>query len=81
MNPARIPKNIIGGATNSNKPAKGVKGKTNATPTTARLVKKRSLLGLLFQKGDFLVLMANITRVWVHKDSMNHAVLNRGTLA
>jgi hypothetical protein len=44
------------------------------TPTTAKLDKSNALLGLLFQKGDFLVLIANMTSVCVDNDSMNHAV-------
>ena len=74
MKASRNGKNFSGGATNPNGAANGVKGKTRATPTIAMLVANKSLLGLLLQKGDFLVLIANMTSVCVHKDSMNQAV-------
>ena len=74
MNATKNPKKVSGGVTNLNQPPKGVYGMTKATPTTAKLDRNNALLGLLFQKGDFLVLIANMTSVWVDNDSMNHAV-------
>ncbi len=41
----------------------------------------KSRLGLLFQKGDFFVLMAKITRVCEVSDSMNHVVWNKDSEA
>ena len=45
--PARAKKNAIGGSENPKIPPRGVDGKIKPTPTTLRLLRSKSLLGLL----------------------------------
>jgi hypothetical protein len=74
MNMPNTSKNIGGKAVNLKYLRKNVKGKAIATARTTMMFSINALLGLLFQKGTILVLIANITSVCVNKDSINQAV-------
>jgi hypothetical protein len=74
MNITNIIRNFGGKGANLKYLRKNVKGKAMATARTTTMFSISALLGLLFQKGTILVLMANITSVCVNKDSINQAV-------
>jgi hypothetical protein len=73
---------VAGGFANWKIAPNGVYGSINANTIIATLLRRRGLLGLLLQNGDFsLVLMTKITRVCEVRDSINHAVWNSGSEA
>jgi hypothetical protein len=70
-----------GGATNPKGLAKGEKGINMPVATIKIEVRIKNLLGLLSIKGILPVRITCITRVWVHKDSINHPVWNNSAEA
>ena len=69
-----------GGATNPKGFASGENGMIIPIATISAEVKTRNLLGLLSIKGIFPVRITYMTRVCVHRDSMNQPVWNNSGL-